>query len=128
MQPQAFSFETGLNIDATRSIHGRSMQLTHGAMAAMIGGDPSKVEELAQESNVDVANFNAPGQIVPSGTVEGIESRRQCKSKGIKLAKKLDVAGAFTRLMQTAQTNLPVLEGLHADTSNTRHRQLQLTK
>ena len=93
-----FSFETGLNIVMQRGqFMEEACNSTEGAMAAMIGGDPANVEALAAESGVDVANFNAPGQIVLSGTIEGIDKAvANAKSKGIKLAKELDVAGYTT--------------------------------
>jgi len=106
---ETFSFETGLNIVKQR---GQFMEdacnATEGTMAAMIGGDQADVSTLAEESDVDVANFNAPGQIVLSGTVEGIDQAvANAKSKKIKIAKKLDVAGAYhSRLMQSAQDSL----------------------
>ena len=57
---------------------------------------------------MDVANFNAPGQIVLSGTTAGIDKALEnAKAAGIKLAKKLDVAGAYhSRLMMPAQEKL----------------------
>ncbi|MCF6313472.1 MAG: ACP S-malonyltransferase [Verrucomicrobiales bacterium] len=104
-----FDFESGLNLVAKR---GRYMEqatdATEGAMAAMIGGDEAAVVALAAECGVDVANYNAPGQIVLSGAVAGIEMAVElAKSKGIKLAKKLPVAGAYhSRMMQSAQEKL----------------------
>jgi len=77
-------------------------------MAAMIGGTPEGVETLAKESDVDVANYNAPGQIVVSGSEEGVDKAvAGAKAAGCKMAKKLKVAGAYhSRLMQTAQDKL----------------------
>ncbi|MEM1297570.1 MAG: ACP S-malonyltransferase, partial [Verrucomicrobiota bacterium] len=62
--------------------------------------------------DIDVANFNAPGQIVISGAEEGIDQAiAGAKEKGIRIAKKLEVAGAYhSRLMKSAQDQLvPVL-------------------
>ncbi len=104
-----FSFETGLNIVAQRGqFMEQACDATEGSMAAMIGGKPEDVEALAAESDVDVANFNAPGQIVVSGKIDGIDAAvAGAKAKGIKIAKKLDVAGAYhSRLMQSAQDQL----------------------
>lgn len=106
---QTFSFEDGLNIVAQRGqFMEEACEASQGSMAAMIGGDQENVETLAKESEVDVANFNAPGQIVLSGTIEGIDNAvLNAKSKGIKIAKKLEVAGAYhSRLMQSAQDKL----------------------
>ncbi len=104
-----FSFADGLKLVAER---GRLMQeaceRTNGSMAAMIGGEEAAVRELAKESDVDVANFNSPGQIVLSGTVEGIDKAvAGAKDKGIRKAAKLNVAGAYhSRLMQSAADSL----------------------
>lgn len=100
-----FSFADGLRLVAER---GRLMQeaceRTSGSMAAMVGGEEAAVRQLAEESGVDVANFNSPGQIVLSGTVAGIDAAvAGAKDKGIRKAVKLDVAGAYhSRLMQSA--------------------------
>ncbi len=104
-----FDFETGLGIVAKRGqFMEEATDSTEGAMAAMIGGDEDVVKNLAVESDVDVANFNAPGQIVLSGTTAGIDKALEnAKAAGIKLAKKLDVVGAYhSRLMMPAQEKL----------------------
>ncbi len=100
-----FHFADGLKLVAER---GRLMQQacerTTGSMAAMIGGEEADVRALAAECEIDVANFNSPGQIVLSGSVEGIDKAvAGAKAKGIRIAKKLNVAGAYhSRLMQSA--------------------------
>ena len=83
-------------------------EATNGAMVAMIGGEEAAVRALAAECVVDVANLNAPGQIVLSGSVEGIEAAAaKSKEHGIKRAIVLPVAGAYhSRLMATAQAKL----------------------
>jgi [acyl-carrier-protein] S-malonyltransferase len=100
-----FSFADGLRLVAER---GRLMQeaceRSVGGMAAMIGGEESAVRQLAQECDVDVANFNSPGQIVLSGEAAKIDAAvAGAKDKGIRKAAKLNVAGAYhSRLMQSA--------------------------
>ncbi len=104
-----FDFETGLRLVAKRGLFmEEATDSTRGTMSAMIGGDEQAVVELAQECDVDVANFNAPGQIVLSGSEEGIEQAvAAAKSKGIKLAKVLTVAGAYhSRMMEAARVQL----------------------
>jgi [acyl-carrier-protein] S-malonyltransferase len=83
---------------------------TAGAMAAMIGGDEAAVRALAAECDVDVANLNAPGQIVLSGSEAGIARAVEgAKARGIRMAKPLQVAGAYhSRLMRSAQEKLSV--------------------
>jgi [acyl-carrier-protein] S-malonyltransferase len=102
----SFSFEDGLRLVARRGEFMEAACLaTQGAMAALIGGDEAQVRALAAAADVDVANLNAPGQIVLSGTVAGIDAAvAQAKEFGIRKAIKLNVAGAYhSRLMQSAQ-------------------------
>ena len=104
-----FSFEDGLRLVARRGAFMEEACLaTEGAMAALIGGDEAQVRALAAAADVDVANLNAPGQIVLSGTVAGIDSAvAQAKDFGIRRAIKLNVTGAYhSRLMQSAQDKL----------------------
>ena len=104
-----FSFEDGLRLVARRGAFMEEACLaTEGSMAALIGGDEEKVRALAAAADVDVANLNAPGQIVLSGSVSGIDSAiSQAKDFGIRRAIKLNVAGAYhSRLMQSAQDKL----------------------
>ncbi|MEM0895747.1 MAG: ACP S-malonyltransferase [Verrucomicrobiota bacterium] len=104
-----FSFEDGLRLVSQR---GQFMEAaceeTEGTMAAMIGGEEKAVRELAASVEVDVANFNAPGQIVLSGTRSGIQSAiDQSKVHGIRRAIELQVAGAYhSRLMASAEAKL----------------------
>ncbi len=105
----SFSFEDGLHLVARRGEFMEAACLaSQGAMAALIGGDEAQVRALAAAAGVDVANLNAPGQIVISGTVAGIDAAiAQAKDFGIRRAIKLNVAGAYhSRLMQNAQDQL----------------------
>ncbi|TLD71552.1 ACP S-malonyltransferase [Phragmitibacter flavus] len=104
-----FDFETGLKLVHQRgTFMEEACEATEGGMAAMIGGEESAVRELAAECHVDVANLNAPGQIVLSGGVEGIKAAvAGAKDKGIRKAVELPVAGAYhSRLMKPAQDKL----------------------
>jgi [acyl-carrier-protein] S-malonyltransferase len=105
----SYSFETGLNLVARRGLFMEEACLaTQGSMAAMIGGDEIAVRALATECDVDVANYNAPGQIVLSGAVDGIKASLDiAKDHGVRRAIPLNVAGAYhSRLMQSAQDKL----------------------
>ncbi len=94
-------------------IRGQAMQLAGtekpGTMAAIIGLEPSIVIECCREASSDgivqPANFNSPGQIVISGSIEGIKKAMViCKLKGAKLVKELVVSGAFhSPLMEPAK-------------------------
>jgi len=71
-----------------------------GTMAAVIGLEPERVESLCTEASsagiVQCANFNSPGQIVISGSVEGVRKAMElCKASGAKLVKELVVSAAF---------------------------------
>ncbi len=104
-----FDFESGLRLVHQRgTFMEEACEQTAGAMAAMIGGEETAVRELARECDVDVANLNAPGQIVLSGSVAGIEAAiAGAKGKGIVKAIPLPVAGAYhSRLMKSAQDKL----------------------
>lgn len=104
-----FDFATGLNLVFQRgSFMEEACENTKGAMLALLGGEESAIRELAKECDVDVANLNAPGQIVLSGSAEGItDAAAKSKDKGIKRAITLPVAGAYhSRLMKSAQDKL----------------------
>ena len=104
-----FNFADGLRLVAER---GRLMQeaceWTTGAMAAMIGGDEAIVRQLASDFDVDVANFNSPGQIVLSGDESKIEALLEvARDRGVRKCAKLNVAGAYhSRLMRGAADQL----------------------
>jgi [acyl-carrier-protein] S-malonyltransferase len=104
-----FDFETGLRLVAQRgTFMQEACDATAGSMAAMIGGDEAAVLQLATDCGVDVANFNCPGQLVLSGDREGISRAVVlAKERGIRMAKPLNVAGAYhSRLMQPAAAKL----------------------
>jgi [acyl-carrier-protein] S-malonyltransferase len=100
-----FDFETGLRLVAQRGLFMQeACEETNGGMAAMIGGDESAVRALAAECDVDVANLNSPGQIVLSGESSKVAlAVSLAKEHGVRLAKTLNVAGAYhSRLMNSA--------------------------
>lgn len=104
-----FDFETGLRLVDKRA---RAMQeaceASEGGMAAIIGGEEDRVRELAAVADVDVANINAPGQIVLSGESSKIVMAVSlAKEYSARKAVELTVAGAFhSRLMESAYQTL----------------------
>ncbi|MEN9469247.1 MAG: Polyketide biosynthesis malonyl CoA-acyl carrier protein transacylase PksC [Verrucomicrobiota bacterium] len=104
-----FDFETGLRLVDKRA---RAMQeaceASTGGMAAIIGGEEDRVRELAAAADVDVANINAPGQIVLSGEASKIVMAVSlAKEYSARKAVELTVAGAFhSRLMEPAYQSL----------------------
>jgi len=110
-----FDFATGLKLVETRGqLMDAACAATAGAMAAMIGADESSVRGLAADTDVDVANINAPGQIVISGESAKVEMAVSlAKEHGIRRATLLNVAGAYhSRLMNSAYEALgqPLLD------------------
>ena len=110
----ALSFEDGLKLVAARAnAMQKACEQNPGTMAAIIGLADEKVEEIcasvSQEGKVCVAaNFNCPGQLVISGSTEGInEACELMKEAGAKRALPLKVGGAFhSPLMQPAKDEL----------------------
>ena len=104
-----FDFETGLRLVEKRGLFMQeACEQTQGSMAAMIGGDEETVRSLASETDVDVANLNSPGQIVISGETANVTlAVSLAKERGIRIAKLLNVAGAYhSRLMNSAFVRL----------------------
>lgn len=83
----ALDFEAALTLVRER---GRLMALAGerqpGAMAALIGADDATAERIAAAlPQVQVANFNSPGQVVLSGSVEGIAQLAEvAKAHGVR--------------------------------------------
>ena len=104
-----FDFATGLKLVETRGqLMDEACAATSGAMAAMIGADENTVRALAADADVDIANINAPGQIVISGERAKVEvAVGLAKEHGIRRATMLNVAGAYhSRLMESAYEKL----------------------
>lgn len=109
-----FSFADGLKLVAKRGeLMDQACLENHGAMASILGGDPAVIESVCKQFDIDVANYNCPGQIVISGPADRVEkAAAEIKAQGAKRAIVLNVAGAFhSRLMASAGAALkPVLE------------------
>lgn len=105
------SFEDGLKLVSARA---RAMQKAceehPSTMAAIIGLDDGVVEEVLRgiEAVVVPANYNSPGQLVISGSNDGIEKAIELlREKGARRALKLPVGGAFhSPLMEPARIEL----------------------
>ena len=110
----ALSFEDGLKLVYARAMAmQKACEMAPSTMAAIIALADDKVEEICdavtKEGNVVVAaNYNCPGQIVISGSIEGID--KACalmKEAGAKRALPLKVGGAFhSPLMEPAKLEL----------------------
>ena len=107
----ALSFEDGLNLVAKRA---RAMQkaceMEQGTMAAVLGLPDSAIEDICNrtEGVVVAANYNCPGQLVISGSVEAVNNAcSKLKEAGARRALILPVGGAFhSPLMEPAREEL----------------------
>jgi [acyl-carrier-protein] S-malonyltransferase len=104
-----FDFATSLKLVQKRGeFMDEACATTQGGMAAMIGGLENDVRRLAADEDVDIANINAPNQIVISGALANVETAvGLAKEYGIGRAMMLNVAGAYhSRLMESAYVRL----------------------
>ena len=109
---KVLSFEDGLRLVARRAAAmQRACEINPSTMAAVLGLDDAKVEEICSEFKDEVvvaANYNCPGQLVISGSIEGIKQAcERMKAAGAKRALILPVGGAFhSPLMEPARAEL----------------------
>ena len=107
----ALSFEEGLKLVAKRAqAMQKACEARPSTMAAVLSLPDEKVEEICESIDevVAPANYNCPGQLVISGSMEGIDKAcEKLLAAGAKRALKLKVGGAFhSPLMQPAQEEL----------------------
>ena len=105
------SFEDGLQLVAKRAAAmQKAFELQPGTMAAVLGLEDAKVEELCAtiDGIVTPANYNCPGQLVISGELKAVEAAcEKMKEAGAKKALILSVSGAFhSVLMKPAEEEL----------------------
>jgi len=111
---KALTFEDGLILVSKRAqAMQKACELEPSTMAAILGLDDEIVEEVCdsiKDTVVVPANYNCPGQIVISGSIDGIDKACEIlKEKGAKRALKLSVGGAFhSPLMQPASEELEI--------------------
>lgn len=109
---RTLAFADALRLVSTRAnAMQKACELTPSGMAAVLGLDDAKVEEICAgitEEVVVAANYNCPGQLVISGSLKGIEiACEQLKAAGAKRALPLPVGGAFhSPLMEPARIEL----------------------
>ncbi len=108
---KTLSFDDGLLLVSKRALAmQKACEKTPSTMAAILGLDDKIVEDVCSSvSEVVVpANYNSPGQIVISGSIEGIDKAiLLLQEKGAKRAIKLAVGGAFhSPLMEPARVEL----------------------
>ena len=108
----ALRFEDGLKLVAHRAAAmQKACDLAESTMAAVLGIEDSVVEETCQQISGQVvvaANFNCPGQVVISGSIEGVRlAGEKLKEAGARRVIPLQVNGAFhSPFMQPAADEL----------------------
>jgi [acyl-carrier-protein] S-malonyltransferase len=105
------NFESGLKLVSQRAeAMQKACNLSKGTMAAVLGLEDKKVEEVCDQIKgiVVAANYNCPGQLVISGSVEAITLACEAlKDAGARRALVLPVGGAFhSPLMEPARSEL----------------------
>jgi [acyl-carrier-protein] S-malonyltransferase len=108
---RTLSFKDGLILVSKRAIAmQKACEKTPSTMAAIIGSEDDIIEDVCASIREIVvpANYNCPGQIVISGSVEGVDKAIELlREKGVKRAIKLAVGGAFhSPLMEPARLEL----------------------
>jgi [acyl-carrier-protein] S-malonyltransferase len=107
----ALSFEDGLRLVSKRATAmQKACEVEPSTMAAILGVEDAVVEQVCSEiaEVVVPANYNCPGQLVISGSIEGVDKAcARLTELGAKRALKLNVGGAFhSPLMEPARTEL----------------------
>ncbi|MGM7681735.1 ACP S-malonyltransferase [Cytobacillus sp. Hm23] len=144
---EALSFENAVYAVRMRGeLMEEAVPAGEGSMAAVLGMEQGQLQEITTQITADgypvqLANLNCPGQIVISGTAEGVSiATKQCKEQGAKRVIPLVVSGPFhSSLMQPAankfdhildeitinHAKVPVVANIHAKplTKNTEIKQ-----
>ena len=110
---QTMGFEDGLKLISIRALAmQKACELVPSTMAAVLGyQSEEQIENICKEITDEIvvpANYNAPGQLVISGSVKGIDlAMEKLKAAGVKRVLKLPVGGAFhSPLMEPARKEL----------------------
>lgn len=109
---KAISFEDGLKLVYARAMAmQKACEMEPSTMAAVLGLEDEKVAEICATVSTGIvvpANYNCPGQLVISGSIEGIQTACELlKAAGAKRALVLQVGGAFhSPLMEPARIEL----------------------
>lgn len=107
----ALTFEDGLTLVSKRAqAMQKACEIEPSTMAAIVGSDDAVVEQVCADVDgvVVPANYNCPGQLVISGSIEAVNKACEIlKEKGAKRALVLPVGGAFhSPLMEPAREEL----------------------
>lgn len=120
---RCLSFEDGLRLVSKRAMAmQKACEMQESTMAVVLGLADEKVVEICREFTggaVVAANFNCPGQVAISGSVQGIEAvAAHMKEAGAKRVLPLKVSGGFhSPFMEPARSELA--EAVDQTTFNT---------
>jgi len=109
---KVLTFEDGLKLVYARAMAmQKACEMNPSTMAAILGLDDAIVEKVCHSITNEIvvpANYNSPGQIVISGSIDGIAlACEKLKEAGAKRALPLKVGGAFhSPLMEPARIEL----------------------
>lgn len=109
---RTLDFEDALKLVSQRALAmQKACELRPSTMAAILKFDDQKIEEVCASITDEVvvtANYNSPGQLVISGSVEGVDlAIQKLREIGARRVLPLNVGGAFhSPLMQSAQEEL----------------------
>ncbi len=108
---ESMSFEDGLKLVSQRAnAMQKACEIEPSTMAAVLGMEDADVERICKETEgvVVAANYNCPGQLVISGSIEAVNKAcESLKEAGAKRALVLPVGGAFhSPLMEPAREEL----------------------
>ena len=102
----AMTMEDAFGVVRKRGIYMQEAVPTGGAMTAVLGLDPEKIEEICKETAqkesavVSIANYNCPGQIVITGQKDAVDkAAAACSEAGAKRCVPLKVSGPFHSAM-----------------------------
>jgi [acyl-carrier-protein] S-malonyltransferase len=109
----AVQFYEAINLVRARGVAMQQAGISNpGTMAAVIGLNEEKLLKIFKTAltngQVQCANFNSPGQIVISGSIDGVKKVMEiAKNEGAKVVKELVVSAAFhSLLMESAKEKL----------------------
>ena len=105
------SWQDGLSLVSKRALAmQKACEIEPSTMAAVLGLSDEQIEKVCAEFNGEVvaANFNCPGQVVISGSIQGVElAGEKLKEAGAKRVLLLPVGGAFhSPFMEPARLEL----------------------
>lgn len=109
---QTLEFEDALKLVHQRAVAmQKACEMNPGTMAAILGLDDDLVAKICEETTAGIAvaaNYNCPGQLVISGSLDGVNAACEAlKAAGAKRALLLPVGGAFhSPLMEPARKEL----------------------